>query len=533
MFKGGDDIADVWHALDESTEKVVTLEILRDRDNEAARQRFLAEAHRMAAIERPSVMRVAAIHNEATETFIVFEHLIPLPVVLTGLTAVAKDVRPATQAAETKVLEEKTAVAKPAAEKVTAEKPASDTAVLTTAVPEMPLAPPPSTLSAVAGPMRTAAAPMRAVEIPTPPTIVELDAPEQSTSSQFAEIAARLPEPLQAASRSLTEKLSVSAAQGWAASLANEMRGLVRDVGMDTLVADARAFIADARARVSQRSDMSLVTSLVERVSGLGAQLSAVAARMTPRARGAADHTSARPAKPPKPAKVRAERSVALPKLPSLSVSMPKVPSLGVSMPKVPSLSLAMPKLPALGFGPVAAVLSRIARALGNRLFLAAATLVLLALVAVGTQLDETIANAVRSAMPSPTAAPRAALAPAPFELPPLGAYGATFESQGAYPTSAPNGTVEWVVALRNTGSAGWYRGIEGAQAALALPDGAGVAVQSTEYVAPGQVGWFVVHFRARAEVGTYTVQLLPRIDGRGPLPDLGIFAVVTVAKNP
>ena len=51
MFKGGDDIADVWHALDESTEKVVTLEILRDRDNEAARQRFLAEAHRMAASE--------------------------------------------------------------------------------------------------------------------------------------------------------------------------------------------------------------------------------------------------------------------------------------------------------------------------------------------------------------------------------------------------------------------------------------------------------------------------------------------------
>ena len=35
------------------------------------------------------------------------------------------------------------------------------------------------------------------------------------------------------------------------------------------------------------------------------------------------------------------------------------------------------------------------------------------------------------------------------------------------------------------------------------------------------------------AELGTYTVQLLPRIDGRGPLTDLGVFAVVTVAKNP
>src|SRR5438093_12026758 len=100
MFKGGDEISDVWHALDESTEKVVTLEILRDRDNEAARQRFLAEAQRMAAIERPSVMRVAAIHNEASGTFIVFEHLIPLPVTLTGLTGVAKDTKSTPVAAE-------------------------------------------------------------------------------------------------------------------------------------------------------------------------------------------------------------------------------------------------------------------------------------------------------------------------------------------------------------------------------------------------------------------------------------------------
>src|SRR5688572_32590295 len=103
MSKGGDDVADVWHALDESTQTVVTLEILRHRGNDAARQRFLAEGRRMAAIERPSVMRVASIVDEGTDTFIVFEHLIPLPVVLTGLTAVARDVRPATQATLTAV----------------------------------------------------------------------------------------------------------------------------------------------------------------------------------------------------------------------------------------------------------------------------------------------------------------------------------------------------------------------------------------------------------------------------------------------
>src|SRR5512132_1785421 len=104
MFKGGDDLADVWHALDDSTETIVTLEILRDRSNEPARQRFLAEARRMAAIERPSVMRVASIHDGETDTFIVFEHLIPLPVVLTELSAIARDVKPATKAADDKTV---------------------------------------------------------------------------------------------------------------------------------------------------------------------------------------------------------------------------------------------------------------------------------------------------------------------------------------------------------------------------------------------------------------------------------------------
>jgi hypothetical protein len=123
----------------------------------------------------------------------------------------------------------------------------------------------------------------------------------------------------------------------------------------------------------------------------------------------------------------------------------------------------------------------------------------------------------------------QAKLEPAKFELPPLDSYRAAFETQAAYPAVAPNGTVEWVVALRNTGSVGWYRGVAGAQAALALADGTPVAVQTTAYVAPGQVGWFVARFRAPAGPGTHTVALLPRIDGRGELPDLGIFALVTV----
>lgn len=126
------------------------------------------------------------------------------------------------------------------------------------------------------------------------------------------------------------------------------------------------------------------------------------------------------------------------------------------------------------------------------------------------------------------TAAP-ATLAPAQFDVPPLTAYGAAFESQAAYPTAAPNGNVEWVVALRNTGTAGWHRGVAGAQASIALTDGTEVAVQSTAYVAPGQVGWFIVRFRAPASPGTQSVALIPRIDGRGRLPDLGLYTLVTV----
>src|SRR6185503_13724211 len=86
---------------------------------------------------------------------------------------------------------------------------------------------------------------------------------------------------------------------------------------------------------------------------------------------------------------------------------------------------------------------------------------------------------------PSQEVAPAPKLAPAQFELPPLNAYRATFETQAKYPTVPPNATVEWVVALRNTGSAAWYRGVAGAQAALALTDGTEMAVQTTPHVAP------------------------------------------------
>jgi hypothetical protein len=493
MFKGGDDLADVWHALDDSTEKVVTLEILRDRSNEPARQRFLAEARRMAAIERPSVMRVASIHDGATDTFIVFEHLIPLPVVLTELSAIARDVKPATKAADDKTV----------------------------------------VLGAMAGPTR-------------PPVVPEPAAAPEATATLEAAIAAI---------DALDEEAptTVAPAQPQMPAASPTTVGQVVSGALTTARSDVSAAVAEVRALLPQGIDTSPVTERLGRLSmrlrQLTNRVSEARAALT---RGAGRASSIRVAAPARAAHVKREG-------PDAGGAVQAVTSLGsrVASSAAPLMARAASSAaPLLGraassAGPlVAGAVSNagplIARAASSIPSLIASVSrvhpVILAvpvgLVLLGvflmSPLDDAIIDVLRTGpAPSETGVQRPVLAPAPFTVPPLSAYGAAFESQGPYPTTTPNGTVEWVVALRNTGSAGWYRGIEGAQAALALPNGAGVAVQTTEYVAPGQVGWFVVKFRARAELGTYTVQLLPRIDGRGPLQDLGIFTVVTVAKNP
>jgi hypothetical protein len=130
--------------------------------------------------------------------------------------------------------------------------------------------------------------------------------------------------------------------------------------------------------------------------------------------------------------------------------------------------------------------------------------------------------------------------------------YHAQWVAQSAYPTVAPGQLAEWVVAFRNTGTAGWYRGLLGANAALgtSLPlnnefaSQAGldpgnwqypsrVAVQTTEYVAPGQIGWFVVQVRAPKAAGTFRFNVRPVIDGVTWLEDYGVyFELIVVAPK-
>lgn len=430
LFKGGDDIAEVWHAVDESTKQVVTLEILRDRGDQGLRTRFLEQAQRMSRIERPSVMKVAAIHDDASETFVVFEHLIPLSIELPEWTPV--ELAPAAP-------EPAAAVAKPEpAAAAAAVELQLEWSVPSAAVPTLeslePITPPgvqpivPASVEPIV--LASVEPETTATSEPATDATVLITRPSRSPSLRMPRAPLAVPE--------------VSVLVASATRFAERARVFVGGLPLDTLV-------NTARARLPQRIDVALIKTAGARLVKTG--------------------------------------------------------------------------------GPL------VDRARHSQIVMAVVTATIVLAVFVASPLDDAIANALRPKLaPAPTAAPitpTPPLARAPFEVPPLAAYGAAFEAQAPYPTASPNGTVEWTVALRNTGSAGWYRGIEGAQVALALADGTGVAVQSTQYVAPGQVGWFVVHFRARAEPGTYNVSLIPRVDGRGTLPDLGIHAVVTVTKTP
>ena len=131
----------------------------------------------------------------------------------------------------------------------------------------------------------------------------------------------------------------------------------------------------------------------------------------------------------------------------------------------------------------------------------------------------------------------------ASFTIPAADAYHAQWVAQSAYPTAAPGQLAEWVVAFRNTGTAGWYRGTLGANAALGSSQPlnndaaaqAGLdpgnwqypnrfAVQTTDYVAPGQIGWFVIQVRAPGAPGTFQINIRPVIDGVTWLEDYGVY---------
>jgi hypothetical protein len=463
-FHRGDERTEVWRAFDESGDCEVTLEFLLDREP-AARERYAAEARRMAAVAAPTAVRVAGIHDDADATFVVFEHLVQV-----------NAPRDAHGAGVGKALRTIKVSESPAA---TIESSKAEPILR----PEMPII--------------VASAP----EVPTP--VAPSEAPGDEVLGTLA-AALRALKLSPADTVMLREKASeiAAAVRAWIEDLHLE------DIRLDLVVAEARALLdrAVAESRVLiDRTDMSVFRSAFDRATVASRGLANIQPRLhlpgPPRVRIPAPHVSRPPRVRTPRVKVAVAKTPAMPRAPRA----PRRPLVRVRWGRVLSRGLSLGLLAAVAISLPPELTARIE-----------------------SELRSTLAEVSRAVAPS-----ESGLARATFDLPPLSAYGATFESQAPYPTASPNGTVEWVVALRNTGSVGWYRGIDGAQASLALADGTSAGVQSTPYVGPGQVGWFVVHFRAASQPGTYNVSFLPRIDGRGPLPDLGIHATVTVSTNP
>ena len=122
--------------------------------------------------------------------------------------------------------------------------------------------------------------------------------------------------------------------------------------------------------------------------------------------------------------------------------------------------------------------------------------------------------------------------------------YHAVWAGQSPDVTLAPGQTATLVVALRNIGYRGWYRGYPGQQANLGTadpldaqrwdldfgwPSASRIATTTTAYVGPGQVGWFQFQVRAPSSPGTYVLRVRGVIDGTTWLEDPGIYWTITV----
>ena len=140
--------------------------------------------------------------------------------------------------------------------------------------------------------------------------------------------------------------------------------------------------------------------------------------------------------------------------------------------------------------------------------------------------------------------APRAAQSAA-VALPADSGYHARWSAQSADPVVDPGAFATLVVALRNTGSQGWYRGVADRQANLGTsdPQDAGhpefaanwlsvnrLTSTTTDYVAPGEVGWFEFTVHAPGASGDYKLGLRPVVDGVSWLEDDGIFFTIHVS---
>jgi hypothetical protein len=134
---------------------------------------------------------------------------------------------------------------------------------------------------------------------------------------------------------------------------------------------------------------------------------------------------------------------------------------------------------------------------------------------------------------------------PAKIAPPPDSGYHASWTAQSPDPTVIVGATATLVLALKNTGSRGWSNDGAGAHVVIGTNDPqdadrselAGdwlsanrVTSTTTDYVGPGEVGWFEFSIRAPATAGDYRLALRGVVDGVTWLEDDGIFFTIHVS---
>ncbi len=141
----------------------------------------------------------------------------------------------------------------------------------------------------------------------------------------------------------------------------------------------------------------------------------------------------------------------------------------------------------------------------------------------------------------APTVVVTRATTTSKIQLPPDLGYHAKWVTQSGDPTLEPGEFTTLVVAMKNTGSRGWYRGAEGQQANLGTVDADGttfaqgwlsrdrIATTTTDYVGPGDVGWFTFNVRAPETAGDYTLTVRGVVEDTTWLEDDGIFFTIHV----
>jgi hypothetical protein len=184
------------------------------------------------------------------------------------------------------------------------------------------------------------------------------------------------------------------------------------------------------------------------------------------------------------------------------------------------------------------------------------AAIVLSLVPPVGTPIDAvSLATAPRSTNATCTSTVGPGIAP-PASVPSgIPGFHASWYGQSGYMTLCPGDSMTATVAMYNSGSFGWVRGVLGQVAYLgtwspspgqdqpstfggdgtigspntAWPRYNRVAIEPSAYVGPNQIAWFQFGVRAPMTPGSYRFYIRPLIEGAQWMEDYGIYWQITV----